>query len=145
MHWKYILLVPSLFMFGSASMATDADVIERLKKTTRFDGATTGFAATRSTNYSAYAEALALGPKIRKDLDVVLAKGSPSARLYAAMLIRKQDKAAGDRALKNLLGDKAQVDYCLSGCGISRFTVGDAAKDLLSQKSDPLRDQLGGQ
>lgn len=144
MNWKYFLLIPSLFL-GVEAMAADADVIQRLTTTTRFDGAITGFAPTRSKNYIAYAEALALGPKIRKDLDAVLAKGSPSARLYAAMLIRKQDKAAGDKALKNLLADKAQVDYCLSGCGISRFTVGDAAKDLLSQKADPLRDQLGGE
>lgn len=144
MNWKYLLLVTSLLL-GAQAVAADADVIQKLKTTTSFDGATTGFAPTRSKNYNAYAEALALGPKIRKDLDVVLAKGSPSARLYAAMLIRKQDKAAGDKALKNLLADKAQVNYCLSGCGISRFTVGDAAKDLLSQKSDPLRDQLGGE
>ncbi len=131
---------------GAASFSTpESDLIQKLKTTTSFCGAHTGFAGVKGPNYLAYEQALKEGAKIRKGLDDVLANGSPAGRLYAAMLIRKLDKDAGDKALKSLLSEKAEVDYCLGGCGIIKYTVGQAAKQLLSHTFDPLSDQASGE
>lgn len=136
-----ILLCPlALAVSGGAGSAEpeSADTaasscLNRLKKATSFDGRATGYAGQKSLSYLSFEACLKEGAKIRTQLEST--KGfSGAGKLYAAELLRRCDKAAGEKALKSLLGDKTSVSYNPGGCSINTASVGKVAEQLLSGK-----------
>lgn len=125
-----------LYCCGNA-LADDAlkipPCVAALKQTTSFDGRATGYAGSKSTNYLCYETCRQEGAKIRTQLES-FGKASPSARLYAAELIRRLDQKAGEKVLKALLSDKTPVSYNTGGCSVETLTVGAAANRLLRNK-----------
>lgn len=121
---------------GSALAGSDENLpscLSALKSATRVDGRQTGYAGSKSKNYLSYEACLKEGEKIRAQLEA-LEKPSPAGKLYAAELLRRLDKEAGEKAFKALLTDKTPVSYNPGGCTVETLTVGAAAHRLLTNK-----------
>jgi len=67
-----------------------------------------------------------------KDMDYVLQHGSPSGRVYAAVLLRSSTKVGNNLSFDKLLGDSAVLLY-RSGDKITKTTVAEVAHDLATK------------
>lgn len=65
--------------------------------------------------YNAFMVVSNAGESVRSELEIMLQSGTPSGRIYAAILLRKIDPLAGENALKQLQGDRDIVGYA-HGC-----------------------------
>jgi hypothetical protein len=82
--------------------------------------------------YFALEERLAAGGEaLRSELERLLDEATPAGRVYAAELLSRIDRAAGEAAWRRLSTDRAQLDT-MSGCLPHRTTVAQYAADRLA-------------
>jgi hypothetical protein len=89
-----------------------------------------GAAAVRTELYKAFERAAVDGDSIRPQLETMVQSATPAGRIYAAILLRKIDRLAGETALKQLQSDQASVTYW-SGCMGENYKVGELATKIL--------------
>jgi hypothetical protein len=75
------------------------------------------------------------GAALRPQLDRLFERASPAGRIYAAELITRVDRAAGEAAWRRLANDGAEVTT-FSGCFINQTTVARYAADRLHQQPE---------
>ncbi|MBX9693985.1 MAG: energy transducer TonB, partial [Cyanobacteria bacterium] len=110
------------------------DCLIKLRNAGRFDGLATGFAGMKSANYLAYEQTIAQGKKVLPQVRYLVAHSSPAGRLYAALVLYKSDPNLGRAMLLELSKETVMVDYDYAGCVHEEKTVGEVAKELLSEK-----------
>lgn len=112
---------------------TDTACLAQLKRATQFRGRYTGYGLSQTKDFLAYEKALALGGKIRKEVEDLLVTGSPAGRLYAAILLERLDPKAGRKALENMLSDNSIVTFGFYGCGGTTGPLWRIAKVLIDR------------
>jgi hypothetical protein len=107
--------------------------LEILRQAGSVDDSAIGYAAVKSETYQAFEMAIAQGSDIRPAIEYLLQAGTPAGRVYAAVLLRRLDAAAGEVAIAQLRTEEVAV-MRLSGC--DRFTVSmaEAIDDMLRQQ-----------
>ena len=93
----------------------------------------TGIAGEESSNYKVFAKTLEQGARSKPLYLQALKSGTPAAKIYAALGLWTLDREQGKLALEQLVDDKEPL-VLLSGCCSETITVGQVAKDLLSNK-----------
>ncbi|MEU5910988.1 hypothetical protein [Micromonospora sp. NPDC047527] len=95
----------------------------------------TGFAGTLLPVTEAYLRVEAAHrdhpEEVRRQIDRLLAEGSPAGRAYAATLLERIDPAAARAAWTSLRGDSTEFTTFV-GCVMGRSTVGDYATQRLA-------------
>jgi hypothetical protein len=109
-----------------------------LSKVQCFDGRYTGAGGGQSLDFRLYENVSSHGSRSLSEFEWLLDKGTPAARLYAAMLIKDIDPSAGKQALRKLTLDHDQVVFRFVGCLKSEGTVSEIAWSLLMAEKSPL-------
>lgn len=91
-----------------------------------------GVAAACNEECKAYLEAGRQPSTVRKEIEWMVKNATPAGKLYAALLLRRIDKAAGIQALESLKAEKEPVYFGLGGCiGGERKPLGEHADFIL--------------
>jgi len=95
-----------------------------------------GIAALVTETCQAYRD-LAADPAIlfalKNEIEVLARSGPGARRIYAALLLRQMDLAAGTAELASMSGSKEPCDLALGGCTVMSSSVGDAVTHLLGR------------
>ena len=79
--------------------------------------------------YKAFMVVFSASDSVRSELETMLQSGTPSGRIYAAILLRQIDLLAGENALKYLQGDRNPVRY-IHGCICEEREVGELVTEI---------------
>lgn len=120
----------SFFVLILIVVAVAQDFSQYDQLDTRF----TGRGARESETYQAFSHLVQTQDLTRLR---ALSKGSPAARLYGAIGLSKLRSREGRQALQRLSGDSDQV-VVRQGCVLWRTSVGEVAKQLLSETKQDL-------
>lgn len=107
----------------------------------RFDDSHIGYAGSASPNYDAFRAEYGRGNAARPVFEKILEKGTPAARIYAAIGLYGLDKTRGMEVLQEMKADKAPVT-AMSGCMQWETTVGELVTELLADDAQGLRGYL---
>jgi len=77
---------------------------------------TVGFAAAKPPEMLAYVRLKSAGGAVRRELDELLRTGSPSGRVYAALLLEATEAEAGRTAWMSLRDDNDSTAIHCGGC-----------------------------
>jgi hypothetical protein len=115
---------------ATAVKSTRPECITKLSKAKSFDSGEQGEGA-RSPNYTAYAEASGMISALEtKDLEWLLANGTPAGKLYGAVLLKQTGRVGDNDSFKKLEKDTRKVAY-LSGCKGFETSVGEVARGFM--------------
>jgi hypothetical protein len=115
---------------GLETMKPLPPYLETLVQADTLDDPAVGFAGSKSKTYQAFEQAIAAGKQIRPELERLLRQGTPAGQLYAALLLLRLDRQAGEQALKQLRSDTVLVTR-YSGCLRFTMTVNQAVTEIL--------------
>lgn len=115
------------------------DYLQTLNLAKRFCGRNTGIDFAKHDEYKAYEIARTKGAAIKDELQYLLRVATPAGKLYAAILLRKIDREAGDKALVELQSNDERVHYGLWGCKFSIVPTKDVATSLLKRGDSIMR------
>lgn len=95
-----------------------------------------GFAAVVTEACQAYRDLVADPSSLialRTEITDLARSGLPAARMYAALLIREIDGAAGTALLDAMSTSEEPCDLALGGCTVMSSSVGEAVAHLLGR------------
>lgn len=127
----------SIILFLILLISSLSALAEGLAQVEQFHPRATGYAGSESATYLIFKAQVQRGEEARETFQQCLKKGTPAGRLYGAVGLWKLDPEEGQRALTALASDQAPVDL-MSGCLMMRSTVGEIARDLLSEQPQNL-------